>query len=368
MCYTAMREQLRNYYITDLLLEDNEYLQGQLQLVSAGLMHYLPELPFKSHEAIYREILFCKQLSVWEQTQTEALKYLNLAGEYVKALTLLNSGPCIICTMHTGSYRLLNLYLIQQAIPFSLVTGKEVMQKEGDVFQQIFQETNRADRLRLIDAESSTAGLQMLRELKAGRSLVLYIDGHTGSGAATSVNSNRCEVDFLGQQLYVRKGIAHLAHAAGVPILPVGCYCVSPGDVRLHFYEAFFPAKHLSRELFASETTQQLYNVFGELIRLYPGQWEGWLTLHKTAKIVRRIGKKRRLKKGEKIILDELQFGIFKWEGVPYLLQKQQYQFYEIDEMVYQVLQACKTEPIEISSVDAKLLTDLIAKAVVVFV
>ena len=45
-----------------------------------------------------------------------------------------------------------------------------------------------------------------------------------------------------------------------------------------------------------------------------------------------------------------------------------QYHFYEIDEVVYQVLQACKTEPIESSSVDTKLLTDLIAKGVVVFV
>ncbi len=222
--------------------------------------------------------------------------------------------------------------------------------------------------MRVIDAETSSAGLQMLRELKAGRSLVLYIDGHTGSGAATSVNSNRCEVDFLGQQLYVRKGIAQLAHAAGGTILPVACYCVSPQDVRLHFYKVFFPDQDLSRELFASQATQQLYKVFGELIRTYPGQWEGWLTLHKTAKIVRRIKQKRRLKKGEKISFDDLQFGIFKWGGVPYLLQKQQYQFYEIDEVVYQLLRACKTEPIEVSSVDAELLTDLIEKAVVVFV
>lgn len=368
MCYSAMREQLRHYYTNELPLENTEYLQGQFQLVSAGLMHYLPELPFKSHEAIYREVLFYKQLSVWEQTQTEALKYLHMAGEYEQALRLLKSGPCIICTMHTGSYRLLNLYLIHNAIPFSLITGKEVMHREGKVFQQIFQETNRAECLRLIDAESSTAGLQMLRELKAGKSLVLYIDGHTGSGAATSVNNNRCEVEFLEQQLYVRKGIAHLAHAAGVPILPIACYCTLAQDVRLHFYETFFPAQHLNRDLFASETTQQLYKVFGDLIRLYPGQWEGWLTLHKTAKIVRRIKQKRRLKKSGHIRFDELQFGIFKWEGVPYLLQKQQYQFYEIDAVLYQFLLACKTEPIEVSSVDAELLNDLISKNVVVFV
>lgn len=372
MLYQQQRNKLLHTYTQELQLEADEYLQGQFALVSAGLVNYLPEIPIATHSSVYKEVLLHQQLSVLEQNETGVLEYVQPEGPCAATLERLRTAPAVICTMHTGSYRVLNLFLIQLRIPFTLVAGTAVLTKEGDTFQRIYSKLNpnEADGLRLIDAESSTAGLQMLRELKKGRSLVLYIDGHTGAGKATSDNANSCLVDFLGQQLYVRKGIAYLAHAAGVPILPVACYRKNMDDIRLRFYTAIEPDRSIDRDVFAATATQQMYYLFGEVIRAYPEQWEGWLTIHKTAKIVHAPVDVllNEQKTGENILFNSYRFGIFKTGGIPYVLQKHQYLFYEIDDPLYRLLIACIEEPIAATKLADDLLTELIGKGIVYFV
>ncbi len=368
MDYLAERTRLAHYYNETLDIAADDYLQGQCELVSAGLRNYLPLLPTTTHAQLYREMLFYKQVSVWEQTDVRALEYVQTEGEGLATLQEPQKGPFIFCTMHTGSYRLLNLYLIQQGIPFTLVIGHAVLQREGKAFEQVYAYLNKPGSLPLIDAEQSSAGIQMLRALKEGRSLVLYLDGHTGAGADTVANSNSCIVDFLGQQLYARKGIAHLAHAAKVPILPVACYCSNISRIHLHFYAAILPDAQQERALFALQTTQALYKLFGRLIERYPGQWEGWLTLHQTALVSEPEPFVPPIKKTGKIFFNSRDYGIFKWEAVPYLLAKLQYQFYAIDEALYDLLISCKAEPIDPAPSSAAILSDLTKQGIVVFV
>lgn len=372
--YRTLKDRLFTYYTVELDLHNNEYLQGQLQLVSAGLTNYLPSIPFERHAAIYRQILLHKKLSRAEQAAPVVLDYIQTAGCSAEAFRLLRRGAAIICSFHTGSYRVLNLLLYAQQVPFTLVMGAHAIEKEGHELRALFAElpfNNGVDGLQIIDAEAANAGLQMLRALKNGRTLVMYIDGNTGAGTATKHNDNNCTVDFLEQQLYARKGIAYLAHVAKVPLLPVACYRKTIADIQLHFHAPILPDKSEDREFFSTKTTQALYDFIAPFIVQYPEQWEGWLYLHKTARIVKApVFKPQATSKksaSQKLCFDSKRFGIFKLAGKPFLLEKHTYLFYELSTELYILLNKCTVSAISSSRLPNDVLFELERKGVLTY-
>lgn len=372
MMYKNKQEQDSKCYSNDIGSEREHLCEGRFELVSAGLVNYLPAISADQHASVYQQLLIQQRLSVQEQFEPAALDKISCEGDAPACLLYMKQKPAIVCTMHTGSYRVLNLYLLQQGISFALVAGKTVLEQEGDAFRKMYRLLSKKENteLQLIDAEESNAGLQMLRVLKTGKSLVLYLDGQTGAGTRTNENANSCVVDFLNQQLYVRKGIAYLAHAAKVPIIPVACYRKSMEDIRLLFYP-LMPANDLmNRDEFAVATTQQLYTLFGELIAAYPEQWEGWLTIHQNVKLINNVSIQRPIlcKRGENLLFDSARFGIFKTGGMPFLLDKHRYLFYPVNDELYDLLLRSKQEAIERTRINNELLGLLLEMGVVLLV
>jgi lauroyl/myristoyl acyltransferase len=341
-------------------------------MVSAALVNYLPEKGIEDHERIFKNILLHKKLSILEQATYEALDTVEMENLSDEILSQLKTRPNIICTFHMGSYRILNLFLTKNSIPYSLVIGKEILQQEGATFHSLYESLPGNDgeaAFSIIDAEKATVGLQMLRELKKGRSLLLYIDGNTGAGAATTKNDNRCVVNFLNQQLFARKGIAFLAHAANVPIITAVSYRTSWQNTRLKFFAALLPDANKERTLFAEETTQQIYNLVAPIIEKYPEQWEAWLYIHKVANIINPSIKpdnnKRDCIGSEKIALDSFRFGIFKLNGAFFLLRKGTYSFYEINNQLYDLLTKCHDAPVKRECMDDILFNQLYEQGVI---
>jgi lauroyl/myristoyl acyltransferase len=370
--YTAARNNLVNNFTESLKIKEDEYLNGQLNMVSAALVNYLPEISVDRHEAIFKNVLLHKKLSILEQSTYEALDAVEMENMTDEILCQLKNKPTIICTFHTGSYRVLNLFLTKNKIPYSLVMGKEIVQQEGAAFQSLYKGLpgdNAAADFNIIDAEKPTVGLQMLRELKKGRSLLLYIDGNTGAGAATTKNDNRCVVNFLNQQLFARKGIAFLAHAAGVPIITAACYRTSWKNIKLKFFDPIFPDAGKERDLFAEQATQQIYDLLAPLVKKYPEQWEAWLYIHKVASIINTAVKpaipKNKPVVSEKISLDSFRFGIFKLNGTCFLLRKGTYSFYEINNQLYDLLTTCNNAPVKRTSMDDILFNQLYEQGVI---
>lgn len=370
--YIKSRNNLVNNFKEGLKINDDEYLNGQLNMVSAALVNYLPETGIEQHEDIYKNILLHKKLSILEQSTYEALDFVEMENLSSEILSQLQNKPTIICTFHTGSYRVLNLFLTRNKIPYSLVIGKDILQQEGDSFYSLYNGlpgNNQEGGFNIIDAEKANVGLQMLRELKKGRSLLLYIDGNTGAGAATTKNDNRHTINFLNQQLFARKGIAFLAHAANVPIVTVACYRTSWENIRLKFFDPIFPDANKERTLFAEEVTQQIYNMVVPIIKKYPEQWEAWLYIHKVANIINLPITLNNIKRdwagSEKICLDSFRFGIFKLNGIHFLLKKATYSFYEINNQVYDLLTRCNNEPLEKECMDDSLFNQLYEQGVI---
>lgn len=346
--YLSKIDALYSFYNAPLPKEMTAQLNVQYAFVSASLSNFLPGVQAKEHEAIYRHILLHQQISLLdEENPAYAMKDLlveNLGSYNFRTFT---QCPAIFCTMHNGSYRLINFFLKQHRIPFALVANKNVINDERSRFEINFNRLYVQDGfpLSLIDAEESSSVIRMMRALKEGKSLLLYIDGNTGAGDwAGEDNQNLCYVSFLAQQLAARSGIAYMSVKTRVPVIPLIALKTSAHFNRLIFFPPIKPAaksNNIREEI--QRIMQEVYHQMSGIIKDVPGQWEGWLYVHKFAKIT----------PGAYTINDELpattnqvafnsaEFIIFKMDSKFFLLHKNSYRSYPIDEVLYNFLSSC---------------------------
>lgn len=364
--YISKRDKLIKDFSEDNANAYMERLSIQFNIVSASFSNYLPQSDVRLHHLMYKNILLHQQLSVLEQSYTSVLDHITCENLDKTIWDTLKHKASIICTFHTGSYRVINLFLIRNKIPFSLVIAGNVKTQQGDLFKSLYKQfhgKDGSDELTLIDAESPVAGLQMLKELRKGRNLLIYIDGNTGSGHAAD-NNNHCLVNFLRQKIFARKGIAFLSHISGSPIITAASYRKSIEDIQLRFFETIYPDAGLDRNIFAEITTQKIYNSFADIVERYPDQWEGWLYIHKSAHITgNRYQKQVTISSGSIAAglfrFNCLKFGIFKIGDIAFLLRKSNYVSYQIDSSLYDLLLTCISKPLDTKSIPTCLLEQL---------
>ncbi|MDE3234533.1 MAG: hypothetical protein KGO81_01170 [Bacteroidota bacterium] len=371
--YTEEKKLLLKKYDTELNIYANDFLHGKFNLVSANLHNYLPSIPFEDHNKIFKDLLLHQELSQVDQNFEESLYDAEFENLTDQTWSLLRNGGTIICTFHTGSYRLINQFLIKNQVQFSLVIASNVLQAEGNSFQRLYNKyspSSRESEFQLIDAEESTAGLKMLRELKSGRSLVIYIDGNNGSGKDESVNNNLISIQFLENYIRARKGIAYIAYLAKAPILPIICERIELEKSRLTFLDVITPQQFQDREEFVISATQKMYSILGEVVKKVPAQWEGWLYLHKfavptppserSAEFVKEISSS-----GDYFILNAIEYGVFTLLNKYFLFMKRTYESFMIPAELYELLFRSIISPLQINLLDEELKNDLIYKGVI---
>lgn len=345
--YISAREKILGDTFSYVYSNQDEYYFGKYNLVSAGLYNYLPVIEFDKHETIFKNILLNQKLSCLEQSFPEVTDLINCENWTVEIQNILKNKPSIICTFHTGSYRVINQFLLKNNIPFTLVVSNSVLKNQGKLFKKIVEKQNSTSDesfFDIIDAEQPNAGIQMLRKLKMGLTLVIYIDGNTGTKKRDEISSNLCDIKFLNQRIYARIGVAFIAHAANVPIIPVVCYRPTLNEIKLYFDNPIYPNLKQSRKEFAEHTTQLIYDIAAAIIELYPEQWEGWLYLHKVIKI--NVLRNKDLKFAHDEQLDDLttlrfnniEYGLLKIECSTFLLKKNGYLSFPISYSLYKLL------------------------------
>ena len=373
-----MNVKLQEHYSTiksmsaeygQLEIERNTNLQRQSHLVSAALLNYLPSISYKNHGQIFREILLHQKLSLIEQGLPEILHdahYENLDA----AIKFLKKTPSIICTFHLGSYRLINLVLGKYNIPFSLIVAKSVIEKQGASFYSDFHRAGAGlySALELIDAEHPGSALKMLKALKNGKCLVVYMDGNTGSGEQGHLNENCSEVNFLNQKIIARTGVGFLSHLAKAPVLTVLCYRTALTQITIDFFEPILPVQSADRKKYAQELVQQIYTMAAPYIARFPQQWEAWLYLYKVSV----------LKQGECEPIPPLQkahkpltfnrkwFGLYHLRNHSYLFDKRDFLSYEIPAPVYNFLNKTDNPRFKTEGIDVILMQDLYRKGVLI--
>ncbi|MGK6352217.1 hypothetical protein [Parapedobacter sp. DT-150] len=258
--------------------------QRHFTIFCANMRRFRPDIPWIAMPDLFRKLNVRMALAAMDQTHPAVWTANTVTGWTAEWVRGLLDRPGIVCTYHTGSYRLLCRKLIAERVPFALLVSDAVLKQQGaafgDQYSAGFGTDGAAETLMLINAQRPNALFAIRDALRAGRQLVAYIDGNTGSGASVGTRG-LVEVDFFRSTMPVRSGLAYVAQLMDVPVYPVVCTRPLTAHIRFEFPEACWTDRRLDRTAGAARTTRYLYRVLERAIRTQPEEWEGWLYLHK---------------------------------------------------------------------------------------
>ncbi len=293
----------------------NSYL---FATTSASLFRLLPDIPYSKHKSIFQKILLnIKLLDIEEQNAeifSENFEVIDTENSLIKAQ---KGQPFLFCCFHTGAYSLIPALLASRNLDFGFLSNKTLTQRKEKIFFEAFRKYCENYKLnsttQFINVEENKGIWKALRLLKGGNSLIVYADGNTGSNASKTDKQNTVKVNFLGENLLVRQGIAFLSYACQIPIVPLISNRIEDGSEfslkrRYRFLPAIYPPnfetnsevnlenkdfvqkENLSKEEFAVQTMQKLYSILeNEIIKTSKGnqedeqvsKWEGWIFVNK---------------------------------------------------------------------------------------
>ncbi|MEZ4903486.1 MAG: hypothetical protein R2822_17835 [Spirosomataceae bacterium] len=273
-----------------LLVEKHIYTLNQVDLTkeqgylvrfavfSANLTNFLPHIPVSSHPDLFKQNLIHIALETLDRSIPQLSDFTVFEGDI--SLVSQPKQPVIFCTFHLGSYRNLASWLVKLGYHFSILVRKSVYDQQAaeilDHTRQIKAVYPSSSEVQVINAEEASSLLKILRQLRSGHSLLVYMDGNTG----TSEDKGEL-IDFLQRPIFAKQGAAFLSYISGVPILPVVCYRrIDDHRNVIVVNPPIFPDKERSKKNFSLSTTQQLYNWFSTYLQLYPEQWEAWNYIH----------------------------------------------------------------------------------------
>lgn len=298
-------------------------------LADANLMHFFPHMDAERRKSVIAEVFFQQRMAARDYANhglIEATDIADLAGVLGPAA---GATPRIYCTYHVGSYRHFFHVLARAGIDCMLFMAGKTMELQGE---SILRAANNAwpGKLDMINAEASSSLLSGARALKRGKSVVIYIDGNAGVGANWQSDKLR-PVPFFGKTLLARTGIAYLSHLSGVPIVPVTCRRGEPASLTLTLHPALAP-DGTARDAYVRETTAALYAVLEREIAATPGQWEGWLYVHKYLQkrqgpVVRELSHKPDVRPESVLQANLAKFAVLMFGDKPVLLDKQRHSF-----------------------------------------
>ncbi len=276
--YRSLLEECRKATQQISFDTDEGYLVGEA-IFSANLTNFLPSIPHTQHSMLYRESL-CN--TAYENFDWNILGISDLADIRDNNESLNSeTKQFILCSFHLGSYRVIANYLFKNSYDFSILVRGDVYDRQAaellECGRRVGKKYGVKSDMRIHNAENPDVLLKVLRELKEGRSLLVYVDGNTGSGNSTEKLDT---VSFLGQNIQTRKGVGYMSYLSGVPILPVISYRQPNYQNVLDIKDLIYPDKTLTRDQFSQQVNQQLYSILAHYLTKYPAQWEGWNYVH----------------------------------------------------------------------------------------
>jgi len=256
----------------------------RLYCTQANIQHLLPELLQKyAPVEIMQHLMLSQRLAAFDQRYAERVLELKYSGDFEPWIDA-QSGPAIFACYHLGSYRSIIGHLARFGHHFSLVVDEKVYREQGDQIRETVTRINAyfglKSQFEIINAESFDGAMRMYQQLKNGSSMILYVDGNTGTGGVFRKDEKLLTTTFMGKTLLARQGIAHLGYLSQLPIVPVISWREAQTDAVLHFYPAIAP-DHASKRQYSEQVTRQLYEILEQNVSKYPLQWEGWFYVHK---------------------------------------------------------------------------------------
>ena len=321
-------------------------------LCSANRSNYLPAHT-TSDAKFYEQVIQHRDWAAMDEQEEVVFDLTKFTGD-TSFLADIQARPRVFCTLHLGSYRQIHHFLLRHGVNFTLVVDAVTLQQQGDKFLALRDDNPvyHGGSLRVLNAEAPSIGLQMIREVKAGRSLLFYIDGNTGVGGMDRQDEKLTLISFLERQLFARKGIAFLAHVTRSPIVPLVAFRHGDADFEMQFFPPIVPDAAQPREVFATETTQRIFQLFEPALRRYPEQWEGWLYMNHFVDLpALRAEHATPLVPAElpaRPIFNQQRYGLFWQAERPQLFDRLTYQTFNVSAQLVALLQQLSTLSAEV--------------------
>jgi len=300
-------------------------------IFSANLTNFLPEIPISEHADMFRKLLTSLAFESFDRNVLHISDLCSLNGD-LSALEN-TSSPSIFCTFHLGSYRIIANLLLKKGHHFTTIVRKDVYKQQIESMMEytakMKQNYGTKSEVNVVSAEDPNIVLKLLRELKAGRSLLVYLDGNIG------ISDEKLEqISFLSQTIGARKGMAYLSYVAGVPLVPVISYRKPDMSNVLFMGEGIYPDKSIPKEAYSRGVLQTIFDFFAKYVANFPEQWEGWNYIHhslqtdETSLSPPPPSAYRRLN----YQFNERRYSIFDLKESPVLFDKRYYSTYEISD------------------------------------
>ena len=295
---------------------------------SANLHKLMPNVSYAAHPAYYASAWRYRLQATNDDLNWKWLNELPAPNDFLNTL----QQPGVIASFHTGPYRLLCMWLIRHGIPFTLVVSADVAHGQGesnDGWYRRIADNDKAGHMHCLLAEDPMVMRKMVRHIKQGRFILLYVDGNMGAGKMGNYKGS-LTLDFLAHRIRVKTGVAELARLAKAPIYPVLAAFDDKGVPELVFRSPINTANlPAARKVFVAHVMKQLYDWLQSFLGKNGLQWEGWFYVH--ADLVRDT--------------DAANHGFlryyapFEFAGKYFLLHKDSFMVYPISADVYQMIQ-----------------------------
>lgn len=192
-------------------------------------------------------------------------------------------GGVLIAAFHYGEHRHVLSDLCCLGIPFVAPVAKRSYFDATAVFSAGPPDCAAAPML--LEVERPAVGRRLLGALKQGRIGVVYVDGNMGPDGHL-VEESGTEVSLLGERIRVKCGIARLALALKLPVLPL--ITLPRPDLpmvadRLLAFPAILPPGDApgERERHVRTTMQGCYDALATAVAQAPEHWEFAFCLHR---------------------------------------------------------------------------------------
>jgi lauroyl/myristoyl acyltransferase len=182
----------------------------------------------------------------------------------------------VILLLHFGDYRHAPLVVaselrkIAKDVPLAMIVDQDSYDSEATLSQWL--PMRRAQGLEFMVAENPHIGMQMLRHLRRGGWIYIYLDGNTGAGTDPSP----LEIPFLSSRIHLRSGLFRLLARTGSPVIPMLTDRVGGTEPRVMLH----PAQHVSADALA-ESLDTCFEPFRVLLRQRPELWRFWYRHHR---------------------------------------------------------------------------------------
>jgi lauroyl/myristoyl acyltransferase len=239
-------------------------------LFNASIYHFLPNYPSDQYDGLFEKVCQHQRDAFAAYASFDPSYITTVRNELDPLIQQLTIRPGIIATFHLGSYRFLNLVLASARLKLALLVSTSVLGREEHHW--VYQYPS----LMVLDAEDPAVSLQIIRALKNEYTLVVYVDGNTGTGQG---RKNNLHVPFLAGHLHVRQGFPLLAHVSNVPIYPFWHH-QGGAPSAWNWRPPFMPLDGEDRWCFAQRVTEELYTLLANIVKDSPESWECWRYIH----------------------------------------------------------------------------------------